>query len=47
MLNKHKRVVKMVVYVDPQDYLKLKSKVALAGTNVSAWFREFVKEFVK
>lgn len=22
MLNKHKRVTKMVVYIDPQDYLK-------------------------
>lgn len=38
---------RVVVYVESDDYKKLKSKLALAGQSVSGWFREVTKRFVK
>lgn len=39
--------MRVQLYCPQEDYFKLKSKLALKGVGVSAWFREAVKKFVK
>ncbi len=43
-VRKHKRVA---VYVIPEDYKQLKSMLALAGKNFSAWVRESMRTFLE
>lgn len=38
---------RVVVYIEEQQYRKLKSKLALLGLSVSAWVREKIDEFLK
>lgn len=37
---------KIVLYISEEEYRQLKAKLALAGKNVSAWFRDVVRAFL-
>lgn len=38
---------RVVVYIPEEDYIKLRVKLILLGTSVSAWFRKVIKEFLE
>lgn len=39
-----KKLVRLVVYVDPQQHRHLKSVLAMEGISVSEWVRNVIKE---
>lgn len=38
---------RVVVYLDEDDYKKLRSKLILLGMTVSGWFRKVIKQFLE
>lgn len=35
------------LFVNKEDYRRLKAKLALMGKSISGWFREIIKEFIE
>lgn len=37
---------RVTVYIDEEDYRKLRAKLILLGLTVSGWFRKIIRDFI-